>query len=103
MSAWIEEEGQVHSGIENKFEDNFVVNENKEFQKLDDSEKYLEILGNLTIIPSHSYQLTMYSFRIKVKENQKGFWCFNSTQREKRRSNQQSLKHFWNYYNRQRY
>lgn len=36
MSAWIEEEEQDHRDIEETFEDNFVILENKEFQKLDD-------------------------------------------------------------------
>lgn len=49
MSAWIEEEGLNKSNIEKEFEDNFVIKD-KEFQKLDDSEIYLEILGKLSIL-----------------------------------------------------
>ena len=41
MSAWIEvEEGQDQRDIEEKFEDNFVIQE-----RLGDSEQYLQILG----------------------------------------------------------
>lgn len=49
MSAWIEEEeGQDQREIEATFEDNFVSEENKEFQKLDDSDQYLQILGKFS-------------------------------------------------------
>lgn len=51
MSAWIEEEeGQDQREIEATFEDNFVSEENKEFQKLDDSDQYLQILGKFSLI-----------------------------------------------------
>lgn len=51
MSAWIEEEeGQDQRDIEATFEDNFVSEENKEFQKLDDSDQYLQILGKFSLI-----------------------------------------------------
>lgn len=51
MSAWIEEEeGQDQRDIEATFEDNFVSEENKEFQKLDDSDQYLQILGKFALI-----------------------------------------------------
>lgn len=49
MSAWIGENGQELKDTEKSFEDNFVAsdcNNSKEFQKLDDHEQYLEILGN---------------------------------------------------------
>jgi hypothetical protein len=42
MSAWAGEEGQQVIDSEGKFEDDFVP---RDFEKLDDSEEYLKILG----------------------------------------------------------
>lgn len=60
MSAWIkEEEGQEYQNIEKEFEDNFVTTESSDFQKLEDSDEYLKILGNLI---NFSLLLTAYSY-----------------------------------------
>lgn len=55
MSAWAEQEGQQIKDSERKFEDNFV---SKEFQKLDDSEEYLKVLGNFS--ENQSFQKLNY-------------------------------------------
>lgn len=52
MSAWVEGvEGETVQDIEKQFEDNFVSPENqKEFEKLEDSDDYLKLLGKIRIL-----------------------------------------------------
>lgn len=54
MSAWVEStqedtDQEDPNNVEKAFEDDFVAKE--DFQKLDDSDDYLKILGNFTTIP----------------------------------------------------
>lgn len=51
MSAWVESTQEDTNNVEKAFEDDFVAKEKEDFQKLDDSDDYLKILGNFTTIP----------------------------------------------------
>lgn len=55
-SAWIEGSVEDIKDSDKKFEDNFVTTE---FQKLEDSENYLEILGKLL-----KFQLFLRVFKL---------------------------------------
>lgn len=51
-NAWLDESSNQDNNQEcdKKFEDNFVTEKKKEFQKLDDSEEYLSKLGELRLV-----------------------------------------------------
>lgn len=44
-SAWVESEDNIVTDVEKAFEDNFVARQSGDFEKLEDSDEYLKLLG----------------------------------------------------------
>lgn len=80
MSAWDagSQEEKIED-VEKKFEDNFVTSENRDFQKLEDSEQYLKNLGLLLLSIQLANDLKVIFVQNRVYENSKRtHQCYSS-------------------------
>lgn len=80
MSAWDagSQEEKIED-VEKKFEDNFVTLENRDFQKLEDSEQYLQNLGLLLLSIQLANDLKVTFVQNRVYENSKRtHQCYSS-------------------------
>lgn len=66
MSAWVkegqEDQGQVIANVDKVFEDNFVtsdpeIRQEKTFEKLNDSDDYLKLLGKRVVLSQNYFNL----------------------------------------------
>lgn len=66
MSAWVkegqEDQGQVIANVDKVFEDNFVTSDpenrqEKTFEKLNDSDDYLKLLGKRVVLSQNYFNL----------------------------------------------